>query len=159
MIHVIYNKIVTYWMSEFVSKNIIDNIIKANKHLVQHRGESFGVNKEKLLDVINTVNTTNAPADNDIIRTLFKRKRTIKKASLLLAGITYHQPFNNGNKATAFVITKHFLRKNGYSLSLKTIEEEKELFLLLERIVLKFEGMDIASEAEAYLDNKVIPKI
>jgi hypothetical protein len=49
MIHVIYDKSVVYWMSEFISKTLIDNIIKANKHLVQHRGESFGVNEEKLL--------------------------------------------------------------------------------------------------------------
>jgi prophage maintenance system killer protein len=146
-------------MSEFISKALIDNIIKANKHLVQHRGESFGVNEEKLLDVINTVNITNAPADSDIARILFKRKRIIKKASLLLAGIAYHQPFSNGNKATAYVVTKHFLRKNGYSLTLKTKEEEKELFLLLDSIVMKFEGEDIASDAEAYLDKKVIPRI
>lgn len=158
MIHVIYDKCVVYWMSEFISKTLIDNIIKANKHLVQHRGESFGVNEEKLLSVINTVNTTNVPADNDVTRALFKRKRIIKKASLLLAGIAYNQPFNNGNKATSYVITKHYLRKNGYSLILKTKEEEKELFVLLDTIVMKFEGEDIVSDAEAYLDNKITPK-
>ncbi|MBM3903944.1 MAG: Fic family protein [Thaumarchaeota archaeon] len=158
MIHVIYDKSVVYWMSEFISKTLIDNIIKANKHLVQHRGESFGVNEEKLSDVINTVNTTNVPADNDVTRALFKRKRIIKKASLLLAGIAYNQPFNNGNKATSYVITKHYLRKNGYSLILKTKEEEKELFVLLDTIVMKFEGEDIVSDAETYLDNKITPK-
>ncbi len=72
--------------------------------------------------------------------------------------IAYNQPFNNGNKATAYVITKYYLRKNGYALALKTKEEEKILFTLLDNITIKFEGVDIVSDAETYLDNKVIPK-
>ncbi len=137
-------------MSELISVDFIDNIIKANKHLVGHRSESFEVNKEKLVGVVNTVNITNS---------LVKRKNIIKKASRLLAGIAYNQPFNNGNKATAYVITKYYHRKNDYSLIVKTREEERELFKLLDRITMKFEDEDVYSEAENYLDNKVVPKI
>lgn len=75
-----------------------------------------------------------------------------------MAGIAYHKPFNNGNKATAFVITKHYLRKNGFKLILQTKNDEKELFDLLHMVSMKFEGEPITKEIESYIDSKIKPE-
>ncbi|MGI8834832.1 MAG: Fic family protein, partial [Nitrososphaeraceae archaeon] len=45
-----------------------------------------------------------------------KRQRIIKKATRILAGITYYQPFGDGNKETAHYMTIRFLKRNGFKL-------------------------------------------
>ncbi|MHB8547324.1 MAG: Fic family protein [Nitrosotalea sp.] len=49
-----------------------------------------------------------------------QRTRIIKKATAVLGGISWQQPFNNGNKTIAIIVTKYFLQKNGFDLRLST---------------------------------------
>ena len=114
-------------MSENFSDELIKDIIRGNEHIVGHRKESFGVNAERIEWVFSKVNSFNDVKD--------KRTRIIKKATAVLAGITWQQPFNNGNKTTAVIVTKYFLRKHGFDLRLSTETEEDELIDLLTKTV------------------------
>lgn len=134
---------------EIFSDELLKNVIRANHHIVNHRKEKFGCVLERLLDVFNKVNSY-----NDIID---RRERIIKKTSHILGGLTWAQPFSNGNKRTALTISIYFLRKNGFDLPITSKGEEKELFDLLEKTIFKFEGDEtIISEVENYLLRKVV---
>jgi len=139
-------------VSEYFSPELIDSIINANRHIVTQRNESFGYDTDRLNDVFTSVNsiTKNDFPDN--------KERIIMKASHLLGGITYQQPFNNGNKTTATTATIEFLRKNGYDLPITTEEGEEELIALLEKTLYKFENdPTIITEVERYLRRKIVP--
>ncbi len=141
-------------MSEIFSQGVVSSIIQANRKIVLSRSESFGFNSERLKKVFDSVNAIH---ESDIPD---KRKRIITKASHLLGGLTYEQPFNNGNKTTATTATTEFLRRNGYDLSIKTNEDEDEYIALLEKTLLKFENdPTIISEVEDYLSKKVKPEV
>lgn len=134
---------------EIFSEELLKNIIRVNHHIVNHRKEKFGCVLERLLNVFNKVNSFNEISD--------RRERIIKKTAHILGGLTWSQPFSNGNKRTALSISIYFLRKNGFDLPITNKGEEKELFDLLEKTVLKFEGDEtIISEVEEYLLRKII---
>jgi prophage maintenance system killer protein len=134
---------------ENFSPELIKNIIRGNEHIVSHRKESFGVNAERIEWVFSKVNSFNDIKD--------QRTRIIKKATAVLAGISWQQPFNNGNKTTALIVTKYFLRKNGFDLRLSTEQEEDELIDLLIKTMYKYEDdPTIFSEVEEYLDRVVL---
>ncbi|WP_420546148.1 Fic family protein [Nitrosopumilus sp.] len=121
-------------MNEVFSKKAIQNIVKVNEHICKHRGEEHGVDDKDLLELIfNDVNS-----HNDIEN---KKARIIEKASYLLGGIIYEQPFKNGNKATADAITDYFLRNNGYELPIRT-EEESNALIQLELEISPLHTMD-----------------
>ncbi len=135
-------------MSENFSKELINSIILGNKHIVNHRNESFGVNDERIEWVFSKANSFNDIKD--------QRTRIIKKSTAVLGGISWQQPFNNGNKTIAIIVTKYFLQKNGFDLRLSTDQEEDELIDLLIRTMYKFEDdPTIFSEIEEYLNRKV----
>ncbi|MGI0063012.1 MAG: Fic family protein [Nitrosotalea sp.] len=135
-------------MSEDFSGELINNIILGNKHLVNHRNESFGVNDERIKWVFSKANSFNDIKD--------QRTRIIKKATAVLGGISWQQPFNNGNKTMAIIVAKYFLQKNGFDLRLSTDQEEDELIDLLVKTMYKFEDdPTIFSEIEEYLNRKV----
>lgn len=56
----------------------------------------------------------------------------IKRASHLLGGIVFEQPFKNGNKSTAFIVTQHYLKINGFIFSVNISDDE--LIQLLESV-------------------------
>lgn len=135
-------------MSENFSKELINRIILVNKRIVDHRQESFGVDYERIEEVFSKANSFNDITD--------QRTRIIKKAVAVLGGISWQQPFNNGNKTMAIIVTRYFLQKNGFDLKLSTDQEEDELIDLLVRTVYKFEDdPTIFSEIEEYLNRKV----
>jgi prophage maintenance system killer protein len=136
-------------MSENFSDELIKNIIHGNEYIVSLRKESFGVNGERIEWIFSKANSFNDVKD--------KRKRIIKKTTAVLAGISWQQPFNNGNKTTAVIVTKYFLQKNGFDLRLSIEQEEDELIDLLTRTVYKYEDdPTIFSEVEEYLNRKVV---
>ncbi|HEU5220555.1 MAG TPA: Fic family protein [Candidatus Nitrosotalea sp.] len=136
-------------MSENFSDELIKNIVHGNEHLVNHRKESFGVNYERIEWVFSKANSFNDVKD--------KRTRIIKKTTAVLAGISWQQPFNNGNKTIALIVSKYFLRKNGFDLRISTEREEDELIDLLTKTMYKYEDdLTIFSEVEEYLDRKVV---
>jgi prophage maintenance system killer protein len=139
-------------MSENFLPERINDIILANRFIVEARRESFGVNLERLESVVNIVN---AITENDIPD---QKRRIIVKASHLLGGITYRQPFDNGNKTTATTVTIDFLRRNGYDLPIVNENDEEEHISLLEETLYKFEDdQTIISDVEQYLWRKVVP--
>lgn len=128
---------------------MVENITYLNQQIVSHRNESFCCVQERLDKVFLNVNSF-----NDI---LDKKERIIKKAAHLLGGITFEQPYCNANKRTALSVTLYFLRKNGFNLPLLTRIDEKEVFDLLEKTMLKMEGDDtIIPEVEEYIKRKIV---
>jgi death-on-curing family protein len=127
----------------------VQDIVKFNKKLVITNNESFGVDMNSLSAIFDSVNSYSAQIEPD------KRSRIIKKASLVISGITWKQPFNEGNKRTALAFGIIFLNKNGFDLSLDT-ETKKKIHSLLVRIPIKFEGdPSIYSEMEVFLSNNI----
>ncbi len=136
-------------MSESFSNDEIEEIILDNKDLVEEREEPFGVDREKLKSVFSRLDSFNNVEN--------KRDRIVRKASHILAEITWNQPFRDGNKEIALSVTKLFLRKNGLDFSLASHDEKREIFDLLIRTVFKFEGdPSIVSELEDYLSRKIM---
>ncbi len=72
----------------------------------------------------------------------------IKKASYLMAIISWQQPFLDGNKRTGLVSAIKFLRENGYSLDMPR-EDQKEIRRLLYEI----------QDQRTSLDHSVVTKI
>ncbi|MEX2192928.1 MAG: Fic family protein [Nitrosarchaeum sp.] len=136
-------------MMETFNEEDIEEIIQDNRDLVNERGDSFGVNKEELDKIFDNVNNFGEIFD--------LRMRIIKKSAWILGGITFYQPFNDGNKETALSLTIHFLRENDMDLPINSRSDKKEIYELLTKTVLKFEDdPTIISEIEEYLFRKVV---
>lgn len=128
---------------------MIQNITYLNQQITSHRNESFCYIQDRLDNVFHNVNSFNEIVD--------KKERIIRKSAHLLGGITFEQPYCNGNKRTALSVTMYFLRKNGFNLPLPTVTDEKEIFDLLEKTMLKMDGdVTIIPEVEEYLKRKVV---
>lgn len=104
--------------------NLIDKqeIIDTNKRIIsdwnqRHPSEPevFDVSLDRLDEVLEIVKN----ADNKEN----ERKNIILKASYLMGGLAWSQPFSGSNKRTAVLITSTFLHNNGLSL---TIPEDEE---------------------------------
>jgi prophage maintenance system killer protein len=138
-------------MPEFVSDEEIDEIIRINKKIVTARGESFGVKRDIIIDVIHSMNAVKVYLPNN------NRKRIIKKTSIFLARITWEQPFNNGNKSTALYFIIQYLNKNKFDLLMDNSKIKNKIFNLLKKTVMKFENEDsIIEEVFQFLDNNVL---
>jgi death-on-curing protein len=80
--------------------------------------------------------------DKDVFPNLFQ------KAAALLDGLVNNHPFHNGNKRTAWVATKAFLKLNGYHLKMTT---EEGIDLMLNVATKKYSFPDgLANELEKY---------
>lgn len=110
---------------EIFSPDAIKNISLINKHVVKKRPESFGVDDPSIItEIFERV--------NQYFHIPNKKIRVIKRASHLLAGIVFEQPFKNGNKSTAFIVTQHYLKINGFIFSVNVSDDE--LVQLLESV-------------------------
>ncbi|MDE1840499.1 MAG: Fic family protein [Thaumarchaeota archaeon] len=135
-------------MSEIFSDIQIKAIIRDNKRLVEQRGQPFCVVKDKLEDIFSNVNLHNNMQN--------KKERIIRKAAHILGGITYQQPFCEGNRETALAHTILFLRDNGFDLPLDKQEDRQEVYDLLYQTVFKDElDPTIITEIEQYLTKRV----
>lgn len=131
--------------------NTIDEVVKFNEKLVKGRGENFSVNKERIAKFVEKVHSA------DSIKN--KKERVTKKASAILAGISWEQPFSDGNKETSLALARSFLDKNGYKLEINSKKEEKELYNLLVKTVYKYEDdPTIYNEVEKYISTKIVKK-
>lgn len=137
-------------MTESFSHYEIEDVIIENRKTVEKRGEPFGVDREILSLIFDNVNSYIDLED--------KRARISRKVAYLLGGISYHQPFNNGNKETALAWTIYFLRKNGFDLPRRNLNEKRELYDLMIKTSFKFENdPTIITEVEEYLLEKILP--
>jgi prophage maintenance system killer protein len=120
-----------------------------NKDIVSKRGQSFGVERQRLYNVFDSLRRVD--------RNLNQREKAIVRAAKLLAGISYTQAFSDGNKEVALIVTEDFLNKNGLDLPLEGDVARKELNDLLLRTIYKFENdPTIYSEVEDYVRSKVV---
>jgi prophage maintenance system killer protein len=135
--------------SESFSPEEVELLILENKITVDGRQEVFGVDREILSQIIDNVNSFNNILD--------KKTRMLKKAAHLLGGVSFHQPFKEGNKETALAWTILFLRRNGFNLPIQNTTEKKEIYDLLVRTSFKFEGDDtIIKDVEEYLRRTIV---
>lgn len=136
-------------MFENFSEKDIEEVIDVNRLIVSHDNEPHGVNTNTLYEIFHFVNSFNDISD--------RRERIIKKSTYILAGISYEQPFIEGNRRTAFYILKSFLGRNGFTLRFYNSEEEDTFADILRRTAeVKFEkDTTIYTEVEQYLTLKV----
>ena len=138
---------------EIFSENAIKNISSINKHVVEKRPESFGVDDPSLITKI-------FERVNQYYHIPNKKVRLIKRASHVLAGIIFEQPFKNGNKSTAYIVTQHYLKINGLTFSANISDDEViQLLESISPLFLNEDQYDVAfSSAEDFLNNNIILK-
>ncbi len=124
-------------------------VIDVNKLIVSYENEPHKVELDVLKNIFSQVNSFNDISD--------RRTRIIKKASFILAGISYEQPFAEGNRRTSYYILKSFLGRNGFTLRPYSDYDKETLADLLHRTTEnKFEyDPTIYTEVEQYLSIKV----
>jgi prophage maintenance system killer protein len=136
-------------MPEIFSDIQIEAIIRDNKRLVEQRGLPFCVVKDRLEDIFSNVNSHNNIQN--------KRERITRRAAHILGGITYQQPFCDGNRETELAHAILFLRDNGFDLPLDKQEDKREVYDLLYKTVFKDElDPTIITEIEQYLTKRII---
>ena len=138
-------------MFEIFSENDIQEVIDANKLIVSYDNEPHGVSLDVLDDIFKLVNSFNDVKPG--------RDRIVKKATHILAGISYNQPFKEGNRRTSYYVLKSFLGRNLFILRFYNSKQEDEFTDLLRRTAEeKFEDdPTIYSEVEQYLAQKIKP--
>ena len=136
-------------MFEIFGEKDIEEIIEVNKLICSYDDEPVGVNMETLNTIFDKVNSFSDISD--------RRTRIIKKATHILAGISYNQPFIEGNRRTSHYLVKNFLGRNLYQLRFYNAKEEDQFADMLRRTAEeKFEDdPTIYSEVEEYLTRKV----
>jgi len=137
-------------MSDYFSSAEIEKIIGYNYDLLRKRNEKFEVERDILETIFSTVNSYGNTATD-------KRSTIIKKTSVIIGGITWAQPFFDGNKETAIAVGMLFLYRNGYDLLLEKCKEP--LYNLLQKTMKKpHKDKTLYSEIEVFLDKNVITK-
>ena len=120
-------------MSDFFKGELdSENVIVANRQICQQSNEEFGLaHPEKLDEIVSSIRRMDRIEDS--------RERIIRKISILIVGLCYDQPFKNGNKRTALVISILLLRITHYDIPFHTREQKREVYDLLESLMYKFE--------------------
>lgn len=137
--------------TEFISYDDIEQIIELNRKIVTYGNEPFGVNINIVYDIINSVN------GGLFSSILDERERIIRRASIILARITWEQPFEEGNRRTALHLTIQYLNKNKLDLLAGNNKIKKQIFNLLKRTIEKFETDEsITEEIFQFLNENVI---
>lgn len=136
-------------MFEVFEQKDIEEVIEVNKLICSYHNEPVGVDMEILNSIFEKVNAYNEISD--------RRMRIIKKATHILAGISYNQPFIEGNRRTSHYLVKNFLGRNLLQLRFYNSKEEDQFADILKRTAEeKFEDdPTIYSEVEKYLTCKV----
>lgn len=136
-------------MFEYYSESDILEVVDVNKLIVSYDNEPHKAEMDVLNDIFSQVNSFNDIPD--------RRDRIIKKASFILAGISYEQPFAEGNRRTSYYVLKSFLGRNGFTLRPYSECDKETLADLLQRTAEeKFEDdPTIYTEIEQYLMLKV----
>lgn len=136
-------------MSEYFSDDEIEEIIRYNKK-IDEENNLFELDSEILYKIFDKVNKLYE-------KEIDKKTRIIKKATRILAGITFSQPFHEGNKRTAILVTLMFLKRNGFDIPLTTRDKKTKLYNLLIKTMNKFHGdPTIYSEVEDYIKQEIV---
>lgn len=126
------------------------DVIIINRQFCKQSNEQYGLDHPAILqNIVNEFNQYNNLADDG--------EKVIQKASCLLAGLVFEQPFKNGNKRTAAALSLVVMRMHNYDIKgYKQEKKQKEFFDLLEKTMMKMEGdVTIRMEIENYLRKNV----
>lgn len=88
---------------------------------------------------------------NEVIEIVKQQEGLILKASYLMGGIAWAQPFAGGNKRTGVVCADTFLRMNGYRLDVKSEEDIEYMRKLLFEIQEERTSLNIETMAKIIL--------
>ena len=139
-------------MSETLTSEDIDGIIEYNKSELARYGDAdlFEVDENYMYNTLpKWIDSHNHIKD--------KHTRIRKKATEILSGISYYQPFFDANKRTALTATVLFLEKYGFTLPMYSLQFQKETGDLLIKTILKpTNDPSIIDEVERYLENTII---
>lgn len=143
-----------------ISIRHIENIIKADKIIVQQTNEPFRVNGEVLAEIYIKILAKRAEINDMSIR---DRDKIIKFTAFLISEIAFQQPFTEGNKRTGFAFGKWYLSQNGYSLPIEMsddkelTQQEAEWRFVIKEIPELFENDDRVSKLIQLLNRDVVP--
>jgi prophage maintenance system killer protein len=124
----------------------IDDIIDANKFVVEKRGVEFDVDLDILVNIVFKLN-------NDYNHISNKQERIMKQTAYLMGSITFKQPFFDGNKTTSLLLGINWLRQNGYDLPLESEKQRTEVFEILTDIMYAKKGY---SDLEVFIKERVV---
>lgn len=106
-----------------LSKNTIveinHEIIKSWNKEFPAKAESFGVNEDRLTEVLQLVNQNEEP---------------LVQAIFLMVGISWAQPFSGANKRTAYICADTLLKMNRYRMVINSKKEKDYLIGLLNEV-------------------------
>lgn len=111
----------------------INDVLRLHSMLIERYGGSFGVRDEAMLE--SAINRPFMTFDSiDLYPT------PLEKAAALIESIAKNHPFIDGNKRTAYYLSRKFLNQNG--LDITTTENEKYDFVIaVASGTLDFEGI------------------
>lgn len=139
-------------MSDFFKGELDkENVIDANKQICKQSNEEFGLDHpEKLDEIIFNI--------RGIERIEDEKEKVIRKISILIVGLSYDQPFKNGNKRTSLVISILLLRLSHFDIPFYTKRQKKEVFDLLVGLMYKFEDdvPKLTDEVEDFLRDRIV---
>jgi prophage maintenance system killer protein len=133
-------------LGEVLNESVYNEIINANKKIVDENGEPFEVNEYKLRKILSNTNDTFNAVSN-------MKNRIILKTSIFISHICFCQPFSQGNKRTALTCMLNYLHGNGFTIATPDRDKIPQLF---SDISFKFEfDPRITSDLEEYLINYI----
>lgn len=120
-----------------------EEIVQLNKKIVEKFGGSIGMQNESNLDFI--------------LAKVKNVKGIFRKATELMYGINQGHPFLDGNKRTAFEVSKIFLLANGFQLNIEEREAEEFLVKMAqpERLSINEVEIWIKEHSELYGKEKI----
>lgn len=108
-----------------------ENLEELHKMLVKELGVALGLRKSS----IGVSGSVYRPLDNiyqiseaveALVKTINKMKTTYAKSMVALLGISYIQPFDDGNKRTSRIMADALLMANGFApLSYRSVDEKE----------------------------------
>lgn len=139
-------------MSENLTSEEIDGVVEFNRTEIERYGGVFEITEVDENYLYNTlprmIDSHNHIQD--------RRTRIVKKATEIMSGITYDQPFFDANKRTALTATVLFLEKYGFTLPMHSFHFQLEIHELLNKVVVRPVGDPlIFSDVEKYIENVI----
>jgi prophage maintenance system killer protein len=134
----------------FVILNAMDTII-VNRKFCEDLGEPYGLDHPEILQKILDEYRTHDSIEDE-------KEKVIQKATCLLAGLVFYQPFKNGNKRTSLSISRIMMKTHHHTINgYETDAIQEEVYNLLNKTMMKMEGdPTIKTEIEDYLRENLI---
>jgi prophage maintenance system killer protein len=96
----------------------LEAVIETNRRMVALTGEEHALDDSDKASLRAILSAVKRVGESDEMHRLSPKQLMVKKASYLLFSIAEGQKFHEGNKRTALLTTREFLRMNGYTMPL-----------------------------------------